>query len=224
MRNHRFGIRSELPARVAAVPNGLEEGSRRTLSRGARWLLKSGNPTFLGSAQRLFRWKIREKSVMPHRNPKYVGRPHRHAQRQPTGQVPISFPCWHRFSQLMKCTQLKCGACHLTCFESKCHRKSILPFFETPTGQFFHPPNCVGSIARRTFGTLSLLTIYGKFPTPSAISLGVFACRRSVANHLFPERWLRSDDRWHFIVASLVLGQSRCAPSAAESVAKWGGA
>ena len=60
----------------------VRSGPCRSFSRGALRLLKSGNPTFLGLAQRLFRWRIREKAVIPHRTPNRVGRPHRCRQRQ----------------------------------------------------------------------------------------------------------------------------------------------
>jgi len=47
----------------------------------------------------------------------------------------------------------------------------------------------------------------GKFKTPTALTLGVSAWCRSTANHHFRESSAHYDDRWHFIVASLVLGQ-----------------
>jgi hypothetical protein len=50
---------------------------------------------------------------------------------------------------------------------------------------------------------------YEKFKTPTALTLGVSAWCRSNANHHFRKISAHYDDRWHFIVASLVLGLQR---------------
>jgi hypothetical protein len=49
------------------------------------------------------------------------------------------------------------------------------------------------------------LTLYGKFPTPIALTLGVFAFCQSIAKHRFTESHLKSCQRWQLVTASPVL-------------------